>query len=417
MIQNTIKTGRTISITIKVIDSIMGSGKTTFAIEKMNKDTERKYIYITPFLDEITRIKHLCPNKRFVDPKNYDSEGHFQKKQDSLHNLLAAGHNIATTHALFKQSNEETKELIQAGNYVLILDEVMDVIDHLTIKKSDKELLFDNKFLDVDDEGYVTWNNEDEKIRDYDGKFNDIKHMANNRNLLFYRGSILIWTFPISIFDVFKEVFILTYLFDGQIQKYYYDLNSVKYEYYHVEKVEDELILKQGKNRSKHIKEKYKNLIDIYDGILNDIGTEKHSLSLGWYEKRNQSVQKLKNNVSNYFKHKMKAKSKEIIWTTFKDHKPKINGKGYQRSYIAVNLRATNDFRHTKYLAYAVNRYMNPIIEGFFVERGVRVNQELWATSELIQWIWRSSIRDDNKVYIYLPSKRMRDLLITWLET
>ncbi|MFS0855171.1 hypothetical protein [Paenibacillus taichungensis] len=395
----------------------MGSGKSTFAIEKMNKDTERKYIYITPFLDEITRVKHLCPNKRFVDPKNYDNEGHFQKKQDSLHNLLAAGHNIATTHSLFRQSNEETKELIQAGNYVLILDEVMDVVDHLTIKNSDRDLLFENGFLNVDDEGYITWNNENEKTRNYDGKFNDIKHMANNRNLLFYKGSILIWTFPISIFEAFKEVYILTYLFDGQIQKYYYDLNKVDYEYYHIDNSNGEYNLQKGKNKNSNIKAQYSDLIEIYDGILNDIGNDKYSLSMSWFESRNQALTKLKNNVSNYFKHKMKAKSKDIIWTTYKEFQPKISGKGFQRSYIAVNLRATNDHRQTKYLAYTVNRFMNPIIEGFFIERGVKLNHELWSTSELIQWIWRSSIRDNKKVYIYLPSKRMRNLLKEWLET
>ena len=45
---------------ITVIDSIMGSGKTTWAIDYMNKaPADQKFIYITPFLNEVDRIKAL----------------------------------------------------------------------------------------------------------------------------------------------------------------------------------------------------------------------------------------------------------------------------------------------------------------------------------------------------------------------
>ena len=403
-------------MTIKVVDSIMGSFKTTTAIDMMNRDSKHKYIFITPYLDEVDRVKQSCSGKRFVDPKNYDSEGRFTHKQDSFHELLANGHNIVSTHALFRQSNEETRELIQAGNYILILDEVMDIIEHLAIKKSDKDLLFDNNLLFVDDEGYICWNNSNQKALEYDGKFNDIKNMANNRNLLFYRDTILIWTFPHNIFKSFKETYILTYKFSGQIQKYYYDLNKVEYEYYKVNKNNDTYSFVKGKAEDKEIRTKLKPLINIYEGTLNDIGKDKYTLSKSWYEKRNQSLTRLKNNVANYFKHKMKAKSNQILWTTFKEYQSKISSPGNQRSYISCNVRATNQYRDRIYLAYTVNRYMNPIIEGFFNERGIALDQEEWATGELIQWVWRSAIRDNNEINIYIPSERMRNLLISWLD-
>lgn len=38
---------------LNVIDSIMGSGKTSWAIDKMNNDNKNNYIYITPFLSEV----------------------------------------------------------------------------------------------------------------------------------------------------------------------------------------------------------------------------------------------------------------------------------------------------------------------------------------------------------------------------
>jgi hypothetical protein len=393
----------------------MGSGKTTSAIEMMNKDSKHKYIYITPYLDEVERIKQSCTSKRFVDPKNYDSEGRFTHKQDSFHDLLANGHNIVSTHSLFRQSNEETRELIQAGNYILILDEVMDIVEHLAIKKSDKDLLFDNDLLYVDDEGYICWNNINPRALEYDGKFNDIKHMANNRNLLFYRDTILIWTFPHNIFESFKQVYILTYKFNGQVQKYYYDLNNVSYEYCSVHKIEQSYSIVSQISNDKKIRTALKDKIHIYEGILNDIGKDRYSLSKTWYEKRNQSVTRLKNNVSNYFKHKMKAKSNQIIWTTFKESQSKISSAGYQRAFVSCNVRATNQYKDRKYLAFTINRYLNPIIEGFFKERNINIDQDSWATSEMIQWIWRSAIREDKEIYIYIPSERMRNLFIDWL--
>lgn len=69
------------------------------------------------------------------------------------------------------------------------------------------------------------------------------------------------------------------------------------------------------------------------------------------------------------------------------------------------------------HLAYLVNRFMNPIEKGFFQQYDVKVDEDTWALSELIQWVWRSSIRDlDGKpIVIYIPSKRMRDLFKQYL--
>ena len=43
------------------------------------------------------------------------------------------------------------------------------------------------------------------------------------------------------------------------------------------------------------------------------------------------------------------------------------------------------------------------------------MNEDLYSLSELIQWIYRSRIRNGEKINLYIPSKRMRELLIDWL--
>ena len=38
-----------------------------------------------------------------------------------------------------------------------------------------------------------------------------------------------------------------------------------------------------------------------------------------------------------------------------------------------------------------------------------------YALTEMIQWVWRTRIRNDEEVDLYLPSKRMRDIIDQWI--
>lgn len=388
----------------------MGSGKTSWAIEKMNWD-DKSYIYITPFLSEVQRIKEFCSDRKFVEPKNF-GDG----KLDNLHTLLEKGHNIASTHALFKTANDVTKELIKAKGYTLILDEVMDVVEQVPLKKDDLPSLLELELVRVED-NFLIWN---EDKMDYDGKYNEVKHMAKNGNLIVVNNTVLMWTFPADIFKSFEEVYILTYLFKGQIQKYYYDLYNIEYNYYTVlkDKVLNSYYIKEKEiEDDREVKSILKNKIHIFEGKLNDIGEKDFSLSSSWFDKSvNKSLFKvLKDNLFNFFKNKYKAKSNNIIWTTYKSSKSKLSGNGYAKSFLVLNSRSTNEYKDRKYLAYCCNLFINPLIVIFFNVKNLRLDEDTYALSEMLQWTWRSAIRDDKEINIYIPSKRMRNLFIKWL--
>ena len=82
-----------------------------------------------------------------------------------------------------------------------------------------------------------------------------------------------------------------------------------------------------------------------------------------------------------------------------------------------MNMRASNDYKDRTVLAYLCNRYINPVTSNFFTFNNIPINQDMFALSEMLQWIWRSAIRDGKPIKIYIPSKRMRNLLINWLNT
>ncbi|MFI8712833.1 hypothetical protein [Brevibacillus brevis] len=408
--------------TINVIDAPCGYGKTSWAIQYMNDMSveSHRFIYVTPFLEEVTRIQQSVHSRKFHDPESIKGE----TKLDDLHRLLGQGKDIATTHALFQKANAETKELIRSNNYTLILDEVINVIEQVPLKKNDLDLLIEARVIDyeINDKGltYIKWN---ENKADYDTEYNHIKQMALANNLMYCDNSALIWNLPCDIFLMFKDVFILTYLFKGQFQRYYYDLHGILYRYLSVVKDQHGYSLVPYQNRQIHDKTFLNKLVSIYEGQLNAIGDKRNALSTSWFEKPSNKdfVATLQRNAYNFFTNLCKAKNDTAIWTTVIGNKnsimKKVKPKGFAKCFIAMTTRATNLYREKYHLSYLINRFMNPIEKKFFEQYGVTVDQDAWALSELIQWVWRSRIRDGKPIEIYIPSSRMRGLLKKYLSS
>ena len=49
---------------ITVVDSICGAGKTSWAIQFMDNNFKDRYIYITPFLEEMTILRQIVRRKK-----------------------------------------------------------------------------------------------------------------------------------------------------------------------------------------------------------------------------------------------------------------------------------------------------------------------------------------------------------------
>ena len=65
---------------------------------------------------------------------------------------------------------------------------------------------------------------------------------------------------------------------------------------------------------------------------------------------------------------------------------------------------------------YLANRFSLPVIKSYFEERGIEVSDDAYALSEMVQWIWRSGIRQGDPITVFIPSNRMRHLLKLWLD-
>lgn len=410
---------------VNIVDSIMGSGKTTAAINYINaSDNECRFMYVTPYLSEVQRIIESCPSKHFQEPKEYGT------KIRGIKDLLNKGKNIATTHTLFHLFDQEIIDLCYSQGYVLIMDEVTDVIEPLHIKPMDLDTLLE-KYIYVDDNCLVRWR---EDKMDYTEKTGDaflhIKHLCELGCLAAYGDSYMIWMFPVQIFNAFRESYILTYMFHAQMQKYYYDFHDIKYRYLFVtgDNIRNYSFSEEP---VEHVsKYDYRELIHICnDSKLNMIGDADYSLSKSWYKRNegNSLIVQLKKNTYNFFNNRnsmydaesdemVASKSSNNLWTTFKDFRNLLAGKGYTKGFCSSNMRATNEFRARTTIAYLVNKYINPYIKSFFLANNIPVYEDEYAISEMVQFLWRSGIRDGKHIVVYIPSQRMRNLLQEWID-
>lgn len=396
---------------IKVVDMIMGSGKTSAAINYINESDQEdeKILYITPFLSEIKRIKECCSNKKFEEPEVYGT------KIEGIKYLIQKGKNIVSTHALFRRFDKEIIDMCRCQNYTLIMDEVTDVIERYPISTQDFDMLIQNYVYVDEDTHLIKWKDDQ---KDYYGKFLDEKKLCDFNCLAYYGNSVMMWLFPIDVFNAFRNVYILTYLFKAQMQCYYYDFYKLPYKFVYVEgdNVDN---YRFTENPVTENKRNYNELIDICDiEKLNRIGDTHSDLSKSWYDrnKENIVIKNLKNNIYNYFNNVCKTPSNLNLWTTFKDYRANLQGKGYIKGYLSHNARAMNEYKDRVSVAYPINKFMNPFVKKFFENNKVTVDEDGFAISEMLQFIWRSAIREGNKISLYIPSIRMRTLLKKWIK-
>lgn len=424
----------------------MGSGKTTWAINYINDNPDKSFCFVTPFLSEIERIKSSCGND-FSDPKFING-----RKIEGFNFLLQSGRNIAVTHSTFANSNAETMQYIKDNDYILILDEVLEIliafndVAQTKIKEGDINVLLDKKLIEVDCYGRVKWIDKSYK----DTAYSDVERLAKNGNLLLLNGTLLVWQFPPQMFDVFSEVYILTFMFNASFLQPYFHYHGIDYEL---------VSMSDGKITpytpvSRSIKDKIASLIQLdTDKARNNYkGT---SLSKTWFKNANSKTKdKLKSNITNYINNVMKCKSSEVMWTTYKSARKALKGKGYTRRtipeqveqsiinnpdmtdaqknsklenlrncFVPCNCRASNDYRDRSVLVYAVNLSPNPYVCNYFQNKNetdgtdIHVDKDAFCLVCMLQWIWRSRIRDGKPINLYIVSTRARNLLIEWLNS
>lgn len=440
---------------ITVVDAMMGSGKTSWAIQYMNEHAGSPFVFITPYLDEIERIK-TCTRIPFRSPEN-----HGDGKLADLKILLARGENVAATHQLFLNSDNEVDELFQKGEYTLILDEELDVVrsyadalcgserEDFKMRKDDILYMQQEHLIEIDGgkTGFVRWGGQYDVC---DFKYSRVREFAKRNSLICVDGTALFWMYPHTVFEAFKEIYVMTYQFEGTCLSSYFrffDMPIIKMSV--AREGQTYRICPYTVESDKELRKNAAALVDIVEAP-NYKELEGHRLSKfskGWYEKaKRKDIEGVKKCFETVRRNYLKASTKELMWTVFKEVQQRVKGSGstwaipeyeakriakegygitggealerFLRKYqcfVPLNARATNDFADRTKLAYMCNIYPNPDIQKFFHTKGCGVDGKLYATNMMIQWIWRSAIRNGCPIQIFILSVRMKNLLKEWL--
>lgn len=434
---------------IKVIDYPMGTGKTKYIRQYMTENPHKRYIYVTPLLSEAEKMADACASIGMITPENSEST-----KTEMFLDLLTSGENISTTHSLFKAVRDKHIKLIESWKYTIIIDETVDFIESYTdYTNGDIKDLLERGDLTVDENsnGRVSMHWE---VSD-DNKYANLRDMCNAG--LIYSTKLpavmLNVQVPPRMLTAANEVIVMTYLYEYSFMHKFMQIHGFTYTKIKLQELEDEL---------PKVKHKIKNNLEIIelkalDALLKN--QRETALSHSWW---NTQLIKDTTHIKNIFKmcsnwlNNNKEHSDKFFFTC-----PKIlvskegTGKRLTKSvlesasipyftsllgvkkvtevndgdttvkvtslenikWLYSGTKATNEYADKTMCFYLINAYPNVGVAHYLKDFGTEMNNDEFALSEMIQFIWRGNIRvPDGKMKVYLGSNRMKTLLKNWID-
>ena len=408
----------TSELIVKVIDSIMGSGKTQWAISYMkNNLSEKKFIYVTPFLEEVDRIKKAVPG--FESPEDQK----FMTKSGHLSELVKQGHNVAMSHELLK--NLSVKQLSLFKDYTMILDETLGFItSYKEAGLKDMEILLEAGGITFDSESNkysITEYGKELMKKGKDGKktklYKELRLIEEGK-LYLYGNKSLMCELPKELVTSFQNIFMMTYLFEGSIAYAFLEAHNISYKKYQVVQETDSSyqIADYSESLAKTRTQAYYKLINLHEEkynlkIIDSIGSLSHRAQ----EKMSSAEAKLLGEIVRQYLRSMSASQGDVLLSVFGSIKEKVKIKGFSSSFLPYNSRATNKYSHTHTLAYCISKHAHPDIRGYLSTKyQVGIDEDKLALDSMLQWIFRSRIRNRENINLFLPCPKMRKRLKEW---
>lgn len=405
---------------IELLDSIMGSGKTQGVIQWMLDNPQNKYLYVSPMLTEVEeRIPTACQALEFTYPCTEE----YKTKGQHLLKLLEEGCNVSFTHSLFTDLTKQHLALIRKHEYVLIVDEEVAFIEPYKGNYSRDDIVSLEKAqhirVEEDNLGRVVWQWYDDNEMN-DTAYSKLKRMSDLGMLYCAKRDrkIMVVHLPIELVQSSRRVILLTYLFKGSVMESFMDLKGI--EIVPFKEV-------TPPKTTKDVLTKAKSLITFIDTTTTK-AVSSLSMSSTWYSKNatTADLEKVSNAIFSVYR---KFGDKEsFIFTApksladyeyVKDEKLKRNiiHKKMPKDvdWIYCGTKATNMWSHKSIAVHAYNRYVNTAIKAYLQDYGTPPDDDMFALSEMVQWIFRTCIRNGEPLQLCILNSRMKGLLLDWL--
>jgi len=425
---------------IRIKDAIMGTGKSTDVINSLNRKVKEGKQYkeptlmVLPYLKEIIRFKDACPGMKFEQTMTKSEWAKLEKptrkcdsksKTEDLKLLLLDGANILCTHALFDRWDTEIAELIERGGYHVIIDEEVSCLSPLKITSTTIKELTRLELISIDPETKrVNWSfdKSDDENGEYQGarEHQKVRQHCQSGSIYMYGDEgcnkpFIVWEVPFKFFQIARSYTILTYRFESSELAAFFKTHDIGYKIEHIQP-----------ERQAELKEGAKELVTIIDppSKVKDLTKGRNSLSMTWFNKcSNKDMKSIRESLGNSLRRAHKVNSENMIWTCPKEYSTaKGRAKnsylaipGYKSRHLAWTCKGTNDYRHCDTVVYLMNVYPNVNVQKYLNDKGGDWNQDEYALSCMLQFIWRSSIRDGKPIELMIVNPRMRELFVNWL--
>ena len=418
---------------VEILDSIMGSNKTNRVLDWIDSNPNERYLYISPLLSEVDNTSRLATNLKHVSFE-FPSTDEYDTKTDDLLSKLEVGANISCTHSLYLSMTEKHLDLIEKFEYIVIIDEEVGVIDAFK-KYSTDDLAYLNSNGDIeisDEDGMISWVGAELGKK---AKYKQFYNLCKAKAVYATKRSdtMLVTQMPVELFTRAKRVIIMTYMFNGNVLDNFLKLKKV------------EVVPFTEVQPTQIDKQEIRELIDLKPL---DRKLLKLSMSVYGYNKMDKKGFDL---ISNYIRStglSVGAKAIDTMYTLPKAVSPVevksgkrvaprgyltyktevldedgvvvLDGKGKPKTednncWLHSGCRATNKYAYKWYLVHCYDRHPNLSVETYLKEYGCPVDKNVFALSEMLQWIWRSRIRKGEVIVLAIPNTRMHNLFLDWL--
>lgn len=406
---------------VEVLDAVMGSGKSSGVLKWIDNNPQNKYIFVSPLLSEVEdggRVSEALDHVVFVSPTYTDDH---DRKQDHLLELLKSGVNVSCTHTLYLSMTDEHLKWIEAHEYILIIDEEISVIDGMNAYSFTdiKWLLSHNHMRVSESDGMLVWVGSDVQV-DKKHKYGFLKQLCDSHSLYATKRSesILVTQLPVRLITAAKRVIILTYMFKGNILDCFLRLKGIGVTEF------TEVVV------SPISVESISKLVEVIPTPKNfKLGGK---LSSTWWKAASaQDIKAVSNAIMSVCR-TTNAMPENLMYTLPKSRFHKdgrqnvVSPRGYrqykdedgvvQYCWLPCSLRATNDYAHKNVLIHAYKRHPLQSVNAYLQDYGHPIDIEVFALSELLQWVWRSAIRNGEPISVCILSDKMLRLFETWLK-
>ena len=161
-------------------------------------------------------------------------------------------------------------------------------------------------------------------------------------------------------------------------------------------------------NLSEQEKEIIISNLNIYNKTHIKNPKDKNTLSLNWMNNE-ENLKRLKIDTYSFFKNKVKTKSKFNRWTTYEGYGDSLKSDGYTKGLVYKG-ESLEKFNDCKSYAYLRNDFPSDL------EKQIKdIDVDFYSIHYLAKVVKYITVDLNHELNLYVPSRRVRDLLCEWL--